>query len=44
MDDIIDTIGQNVGYNWNNKADRHSWLVKTLGVDIANLLEHGISN
>ena len=31
MDDIIDTIGQKLGYNWNNKADRHSWLVKTLG-------------
>ena len=44
MDDIIDTIGQKLGYNWNNKADRHSWLVKTLGVDLANLLEHGISS
>ena len=44
MDDIIDTIRQKLGYNWNNKADRHSWLVKTLRVDIANLLEHGISS
>ena len=44
LDDVIDTIGQKMGYNWNNAASRHAWLVKTLGVDGTNMLEHGLSS
>lgn len=44
LDDVIDTIGQKMGYNWNNAGSRHAWIVKTLGHDGANFVEHGISS
>lgn len=43
LDDMIDTIAQKLGYNWNNKGGRHAWLVDVLGKDGANFVEHGIS-
>lgn len=44
LDDVIDAIGQKFGYNWNNAAGRHAWLVKTLGEGGANFVEHGVSS
>ena len=43
LDDLIDTIGQKLGYNWNNESGRHAWLVDVLGKEGANFVEHGIS-
>ena len=43
LDDVIDAVGQKLGYNWNNKAGRHAWLVKTFGNDATNFIERGIS-
>lgn len=44
LDDVIDAIGQKFGYNWNNAAGRHAWLMKTLGEGGANFVEHGVSS
>ena len=43
LDDAIDATAQKLGYNWNSKLVRHSWLVKTLGNDATNFIERGIS-
>ena len=43
LDDLVDTIAQKLGYNWNNKGSRHAWLVDVLGEGGANFIEHGIS-
>lgn len=43
LDDLIDTVGQKLGYNWNNESGRHAWLVDVLGKDGANFVEHGVS-
>lgn len=43
LDDLVDTIGQKLGYNWNNESGRHAWLVDVLGKDGANFVEHGVS-
>ena len=44
LDDLIDSIGQKLGYNWNNKAGRHAWLMETFGKDATNFIEHGVSS
>ena len=43
LDDLVDTIAQKLGYNWNNKGGRHAWLVDVLGEGGANFVEHGVS-
>lgn len=43
-DDLVDALGQKLGYNWNNKAGRHAWLVSTFGADASNFIEHGVSS
>jgi len=44
LDDLVDTLGQKLGYNWNNEAARHAFLVRTLGIGGANFIEHGVSS
>lgn len=44
LDDVVDTVAQKMGYNWNNTAARHAWLVRTLGTGGADFVERGISS
>jgi hypothetical protein len=44
LDDLIDSIGQKLGYNWNNKAGRHAWLMEAFGKDATNFIERGVSS
>lgn len=44
LDDVVDTVAQKMGYNWNNAAARHAWLVRVLGVGGADFVERGISS
>lgn len=44
LDDVVDTVAQKMGYNWNNAAARHAWLVRVIGVGGADFVERGISS
>ena len=44
LDDVVDTVAQKMGYNWNNAAARHAWLVRTLGTGGADFVERGVSS
>jgi len=44
LDDVVDTVAQKMGYNWNNTAARHAWLVRTLGTGGADFVERGVSS
>lgn len=44
LDDVVDTVAQKMGYNWNNSAARHAWLVKTLTAGGADFVERGLSS
>jgi hypothetical protein len=44
LGDVIDTVAQKMGYNWNNEAVRHAWLVKTLTAGGADFVERGLSS
>lgn len=42
IEDIIDTIGQSLGYNTNSKKALRKFLVDNLGEDLGSILAHGV--
>lgn len=43
LDDLLDTLGQKLGYNWNSKREKREFLTETIGMspDFANILLRG---
>lgn len=42
-EDIVDTIAQQMGYNWTTKDNLNRWLVSQLGQGWADFIQHGVS-
>lgn len=44
LEDVVDTVAQKMGYNWNSEAAFHGWLVRSIGFGGADFVERGISS
>jgi hypothetical protein len=42
-EDIVDTVAQNMGYNWTTKDNVNRWLVRELGQGWADFIQQGFS-
>jgi N12 class adenine-specific DNA methylase len=43
LDDLIDTIAQAMGFNWNTKQAKRAFLTRTLGQGMGEFVLHGVS-
>lgn len=43
-DDVIDTLAQSLGYNWNTKQEKNEFAAKLFGKDAAGYIMHGVSS
>lgn len=44
LDDLIDSLAQHLGYNWNTKEKKREWAAMLLGKEAANMALSGISS
>jgi len=43
LEDLIDTLAQSMGYNWQTRDQMNRWLASTLGSGLADFLQRGVS-